>query len=108
MQAGYKGVITQFGRVRDVVDPGLEYVNPLSEKIIMVDMRTITHSLPPQEVMTLDQLPCTVVGDVLFRRVNPVRATFGVASLDYSIDQLSMNALRLVMRNKAFLCFHQF
>ncbi len=94
--AGSHGIITKFGRVRDVVEPGMHYCNPVAEKLVLVDVRAQVKSLGSQEVMTLDQLPVTIEGDVFFRRTDVVKSYFGVQNLDYSIDQLSQNCLRNV------------
>lgn len=94
VDAGSRGVVTQFGRVRSVEDPGMVYVNPLSEKIIMVNVRNQVKSLRSQEVMTLDQLPVTIEGDVFYRRVDPVKSQLYVQNVDQAIDLVAQNCLR--------------
>jgi hypothetical protein len=111
--AGNKGIITKFGRVRDVVDPGMHYVNPLAEKLQIVDIKAQVKKLDRQEVMSMDQLPVLIEGDVFWRRTgarenrvlfktfiifckDAVKSTFGVLELDRQVDQISMNCLRNV------------
>jgi regulator of protease activity HflC (stomatin/prohibitin superfamily) len=96
VEAGNQGVITSFGRVKEVVEPGMVYVNPLSEKLVAVNVKNQVKSLSSQEVMTLDQLPVTIEGDVFYKKIDAVRATYGVQNVEYSIDQLAMNSLRNV------------
>lgn len=94
VNAGHRGVITRFGRIRDVVQPGMVYVNPISEQLVTVDIRTHVKSLESQEVMTKDNLPLTIDGDVYWHRTDAVMSTYNVVDLTYCIDQIAHAALR--------------
>ena len=96
---GSKGIIQRFGRIVDLKDPGLEYVNPLTEKLIVVDIMAHVKELSNQEVMTKDNLPVTIDGDVYYRRVDVIKATYSIYNLSYAIDQLAHAALRNVFGN---------
>lgn len=94
VDAGHKGVVVKFGRIDRVLDPGMHKVNPVSEKLYSVNMMLHVKALDSQEVMTKDNLPVTIDGDVFYKRTDPVRSTFSITHLTYSIDQLAHSTLR--------------
>lgn len=93
---GYKGIIQRFGKIINVVDSGLQYVNPITEKMTQVDTMLHVKELCSQEVLTKDNLPVVIDGDVYFKRVDVTRATFNVSNLTHAIDQLAHTTLRTV------------
>lgn len=100
VNSGTKGVITRFGSVKNVVDTGLHYVNPITEQMTTVDMMTHARKLSNQSVLTNDNLPLTIDG-VVFYRVNNtkkdiIRSKFGVYNVSNAVDELAHGALRFV------------
>lgn len=94
VQPGHRGIVNRFGRIRDVLDPGMVYVNPFTEELIPVNMMTHVKSLDSQEVLTKDNIPLTIDGDVFWRRTDPVASAYSITNLTYSIDQIAHAALR--------------
>lgn len=92
--AGHKGVVVRYGRIRQELDPGMHYVNPITENLYTPNMMTHVHKLDSQEVMTADNVPLTIDGDVFWRRTDAVKALFSVTHLVECIDQISHAALR--------------
>ena len=64
-----RGVIFRLGKVRDPKGPGVVIVLPLLERIIRVDLRTITHDVPGQDIITKDNVSVRVSAVVYFRVV---------------------------------------
>lgn len=93
---GSRGIVQKFGQIVDVKQPGFHYVNPITEKLTTVDVMTHVKELANQEVMTKDNLPVTIDGDVYYRRVDVTKATFSVFNLVHAIDQLAHTTLRNV------------
>jgi regulator of protease activity HflC (stomatin/prohibitin superfamily) len=70
-----RGVVLRLGRVRVPKGPGVTIVVPMLERIIRVDMRTITHDVPGQDIITKDNVSVRVSAVVYFRVVDPVKAS---------------------------------
>jgi regulator of protease activity HflC (stomatin/prohibitin superfamily) len=72
-----RGVIFRLGRLIGAKGPGLFFIIPFVDKMVKVDLRTITLDVPPQEVITKDNVPVHVNAVVYFRVVNPTAARGG-------------------------------
>ena len=68
-----RAVIFRLGRVRDVKGPGLIIIIPIVDRIVKVDMRTITMDVPPQDVITKDNVSIKVSAVVYFALWMPMR-----------------------------------
>lgn len=97
---GNKGVITRFGSVKEVVNDGLHYVNPITETMTVVDMRRHVKKLSNQQVLTKDNLPLVIDGCVYYRVSNTeedvVASKFGIENISLNVDELAHSTLRLV------------
>src|SRR4029078_3840296 len=69
-----RGVIFRLGRLIAQKGPGLILLIPLVDRMVKVDLRTVTLNIPPQEVITRDNVPCRVHAGAHFRRADPNRA----------------------------------
>ena len=84
----------RFGKYIKILKPGFKWIIPLVETIQVVDIRVITINILSQEVMTEDNVPCSIDGVVFFRITDPERAVLQVEEYNYAITQLSQAALR--------------
>lgn len=84
----------RFGSYVSTLKPGLRWIIPIVETIQMVDIRVITINILSQEVMTEDNVPCSIDGVVFFKVQNPEKAVLEVERFEYAIGQLSQAALR--------------
>ena len=73
-----RGIVFRLGRLRPVYDPGLHLVVPFLERLVRVDTRVVTLTIPPQEVITEDNVPARVNAVVLFNVTDPVKAVMAV------------------------------
>ncbi|HQK99324.1 MAG TPA: slipin family protein [Smithellaceae bacterium] len=91
-----RAVIFRLGRIRDVKGPGLIIIIPLIDKIVKVDMRTITMDVPPQDVITKDNVSIKVSAVVYFRVMDANAAVVNVENYLYATSQLAQTTLRSV------------
>jgi regulator of protease activity HflC (stomatin/prohibitin superfamily) len=84
----------RFGKYVGLLNPGLRWIIPIVETIQVVDIRVITINIVSQEVMTEDNVPCSIDGVVFFKISNPEMAVLEVEQYKFAITQLSQAALR--------------
>ncbi|MDE3741969.1 slipin family protein [Maribacter polysaccharolyticus] len=84
----------RFGKYVKTLQPGFRWVIPLVETIQVVDIRVITINIISQEVMTEDNVPCSIDGVVFFKIDNPEKAVLEVEEYNFAITQLAQAALR--------------
>jgi regulator of protease activity HflC (stomatin/prohibitin superfamily) len=84
----------RFGKYVKILNPGFRWIIPLIETVQIVDIRVITINIISQEVMTEDNVPCSIDGVVFFRITDPEKAVLEVEEYTFAITQLSQAALR--------------
>ncbi len=84
----------RFGKYVNTLQPGLRWIIPFVETIQKVDIRVITIKIISQEVMTEDNVPCSIDGVVFFQITDPEKAVLEVEEYSFAITQLSQAALR--------------
>jgi len=92
-----RGVIFQLGRFWAVKGPGLIIVIPVIQQMVRVDLRTVVFDVPPQDVITRDNVSVKVNAVVYFRVVDPQKAIIQVADFLGATSQLSQTTLRAVL-----------
>ena len=91
-----RAVIFRLGRMVDPRGPGIIYVIPLIERMLRVDLRTVTMDVPPQDVITRDNVSVKVNAVLYFRVLDPNRAIREVESFLFATSQLAQVTLRSV------------
>ncbi|MEI7636261.1 MAG: slipin family protein [Syntrophus sp. (in: bacteria)] len=91
-----RAVIFRLGRIIDVKGPGLIILIPVVDKMVKVDMRTITMDVPPQDVITRDNVSIKVNAVVYFRVIDANAAVTDVENYLYATSQLAQTTLRSV------------
>jgi len=84
----------RFGKYVEILEPGFRWIIPIVETIQTVDIRVITFNIVSQEVMTADNVPCSIDGVVFFKIDDPEKAVLRVEEYNFAIAQLSQAALR--------------
>jgi regulator of protease activity HflC (stomatin/prohibitin superfamily) len=92
-----RGVIFRLGRLRGAKGPGLILLIPLVDRMVKMDLRTITINVPQQEVMTRDNVPVTVDAVVYFNVVDPSAAVVKVENFLNASSLISQTTLRSVL-----------
>ncbi len=91
-----RGVVFRLGRVIATKGPGLIILIPIIDRLVKVDMRTITMDVPPQDVITRDNVSISVNAVVYFRVLNANDAVIEVENYLYATSQLAQTTLRSV------------
>jgi len=92
-----RGVVFRLGRLRPLAGPGLVFLLPMLDRLIRVDLRTVTLTIPPQEVITRDNVPARVNAVAYFRVVDPARAITEVEAYPVATSQIAQTTLRSVL-----------
>ncbi|MFZ8785859.1 slipin family protein [Thermocrinis sp.] len=91
-----RAVIFRLGRVIGAKGPGLFILIPIIDRMVKVDLRTVTLDVPTQDIITKDNVSVSVDAVVYFRVVDPVRAIVEVENYLYATSQIAQTTLRSV------------
>lgn len=92
-----RGVLFRLGRLRGVRGPGLFFIIPGIDKLVRVSLRTVVFDVPPQDVITRDNVTVKVSAVLYFRVIHPEKAIVDVENYLYATSQLSQTTLRSVL-----------
>jgi regulator of protease activity HflC (stomatin/prohibitin superfamily) len=92
-----RGVIFRLGRLIAQKGPGLILLIPIVDRMVRVDLRTVTLNIPPQEVITRDNVPASVNAVCYFRVIDPNKAIVEVENFLLATSQISQTTLRSVL-----------
>lgn len=92
-----KGLIEEFGRYKKTTDPGLRFIVPFMQALHRIDMREQVVDVPPQEVITKDNVVVTVDAVVYYQATDPVKLKYNVASFIVAATKLAQTNLRNVV-----------
>jgi regulator of protease activity HflC (stomatin/prohibitin superfamily) len=92
-----RGVVFRLGRLLGAKGPGLILLIPIIDKMVRVDLRTITLNIPPQEVITKDNVPARVNAVAYFKVVEPVNSVIQVENFLRATSEISQTTLRSVL-----------
>jgi regulator of protease activity HflC (stomatin/prohibitin superfamily) len=93
-----RGVIFRLGRIQGgAKGPGLFILFPLVDKMVKIDLRTVTMEVPPQEIITRDNVPARVTAVIYFRVVDPNKSVIEVENHVLATSQISQTTLRSVL-----------
>jgi regulator of protease activity HflC (stomatin/prohibitin superfamily) len=90
-----RGVVFRLGRlIREPRGPGLIFLIPVLDRMVRIDLRTVTLTVPPQEVITRDNVPVRVNAVAYFRVVDPTAAVVEVEKFLVATSQIAQTTLR--------------
>ena len=92
-----RGVVFRLGRLVGVKGPGLILLIPLIDKMVKVSLRTVVMDVPPQDVITKDNVSIKVNAVVYFRVMDPGKAIVEVENFLFATSQLSQTTLRSIL-----------
>jgi len=96
-----RGVIFRLGRVQgQAKGPGLIFLIPIVDKMVRVGLRTVSLAVPPQEVITRDNVPARVDAVIYFRVIDPNKSVLEVENYALATSQISQTTLRSVLGQK--------
>jgi regulator of protease activity HflC (stomatin/prohibitin superfamily) len=91
-----RGVLLRFGVFRGIRKPGLNFILPFIDTLIRVDERIITMDIPPQDIITRDNVSIKVNAVLYFRVMEPSQAVLTVENYLYATSQIAQTSLRSV------------
>ena len=101
VQEYQRGVVFRLGRIREgAKGPGLIFLIPIADRMVKVDLRTVSMGVPPQEVITRDNVPARVDAVLYFRVIDPNKAIIEVENYVLATSQISQTTLRSVLGQK--------
>ena len=92
-----RGVVFRLGRVIGAKGPGLFILIPVIDKMVKIDLRTVTLDVPPQDIISRDNVTIKVNAVIYFRVVEPVRAVVEVENYLLATSKLAQTTLRSVV-----------
>lgn len=92
-----RGVVFRLGRIIPVKGPGLVIIWPIIDKLVRVSLRTVTMDVPPQDVITKDNVSVKVNAVVYFRVMDPIKAVTEVVDFFFATSQIAQTTLRSVV-----------
>lgn len=92
-----RGVIFRFGRLRGVKGPGIIIIIPFVDKMVRVDLRTVTMDVPPQDIITKDNVPVKVNAVVYFRVMDPAKSVVKIERYMVATSQIAQTTLRSIL-----------
>jgi len=92
-----RGVIFRLGRLIGAKGPGLIFIIPGVDKLLRISLRTVALEIPPQDVITRDNISLKVNAVVYFRVVDPNKAVVEIENYLYGTSQLAQTTLRSVI-----------
>ncbi len=95
-----KGLVIRLGKYSHTVGPGLAFLIPFIENLILVDMREKVINVQPQKVITKDNVLVIVDGVIYYRVIDPVKAEFEVQDFGLAATTLAQTSLRNIIGDK--------
>jgi regulator of protease activity HflC (stomatin/prohibitin superfamily) len=92
-----QGMVERFGRFKSIRDPGLQFIIPFIDRLRRVDMREIVVDVPPQEVITKDNVVVTVDAVVYYQATDPQKLVYNVQNFVLAATKLAQTNLRNVV-----------
>src|SRR6201996_3949336 len=92
-----RGIVFRLGRLMEVRGPGLQVLIPSLDRMVRVSLRTVTLTVPPQEIITRDNVPARVTAVTYYRVVDPSKAITEVESFSSATLQIAQTSLRSVL-----------
>lgn len=92
-----RGVIFRLGRVMGARGPGLFFIIPIIEKMVKVNLQTITMDIPPQDIITKDNVTVRVNAVTYFNVTEPVNSVIKVQNYVFATSQIAQTTLRSVI-----------
>ncbi len=92
-----KGIVERLGRFNRMVSPGLRFIIPIIESIKKVDMREMVVDVPPQEVITKDNVVVTVDAVIYYEVTDPIKVLYNVRNFYLAVTKLAQTNLRNII-----------
>jgi regulator of protease activity HflC (stomatin/prohibitin superfamily) len=92
-----RGVVFRLGRLMEQRGPGMQLLIPSMDRMVKISLRTVTFTVPPQEIITRDNVPARVTAVTYYRVIDPVKAVTEVENFQSATLQIAQTSLRSVL-----------
>jgi len=92
-----RGVIFRLGRVVGAKGPGLFFIIPIIDRMVKMNLQTVTTDVPPQEAITRDNVTVRVNAVTYFNVFDPVKALVNIENYRYGTSQIAQTTLRSII-----------
>ena len=92
-----KGIIFRFGKIVSVRNPGLNLIIPFIDWMVNVDLRIVTLPIPPQKIITKDNVSVDISAVAYFKIVDAVKSIVAIQDVNAAIDQIAQTSLRNIV-----------
>jgi regulator of protease activity HflC (stomatin/prohibitin superfamily) len=92
-----RGVIFRLGRIMGAKGPGLFFIVPIIDRMVKVNLQTVTHDIPPQDVITKDNVTLRVNAVTYFNVIDPVKAVVAIQNYFVATSQVAQTTLRSIL-----------
>lgn len=90
-------IVFRLGKFRQTLGPGLNFIIPIIDRSVTIDMRVLTIDIPRQQAITKDNVPVSINGVVYFKVADASKAIINVQDYVYAVSQYAQTALRDVV-----------
>lgn len=90
-------MVFRLGRIIPLKGPGLVLIWPIIDKLVKISLRTVTMDVPPQDIITRDNITVKVNAVVYFRPMDPIKAVTEVEDFYYATSQMAQTTLRSIL-----------
>lgn len=97
VQQYQKGVVFRFGKIMGTKQPGLVWIIPFIEQMRHVDLRTVTLPIPPQKIITKDNVSVDISAVAYFQIVDPIKSIVAIENVRSAIDQIAQTTVRNII-----------
>ena len=97
IKEGEVGIVERLGKVNNTIDPGFHVVNPLIDRVRTVIMKELTMDVPPQNVITKDNVTISIDTVVFYRITDPIKAVYAINDLRRSIQYMAQTTVRNIV-----------
>jgi regulator of protease activity HflC (stomatin/prohibitin superfamily) len=92
-----RGVVFRLGRLMDQRGPGLQLMIPSIDRMVRISLRTVTLTVPPQEIITRDNIPARVTAVCYYRVIDPSKAVTEIEDFPDATLQIAQTTLRSIL-----------
>jgi len=97
VQQYQKGVVFRFGKIVRVKEPGLNWIIPYFEWMKKIDFRTVTLPIPPQKIITKDNVSVDISAVAYYKIVDATKSIVAIANVMQAIDQIAQTTVRNII-----------
>ena len=97
VQQYQSGVVFRFGKIVGVREPGLNWIIPFIDKMRLIDLRVVTLPVPPQKIITKDNVSVDISAVSYYKIVDPIKSIVAIQNVEEAIDQIAQTSLRNIV-----------